>query len=225
MRLPSTFRPRNSSYREFKAGIDLPSWFVDDLKSIDSKLYIVWHPYKVIWDSVMNQYEGLLVDPRFTIHREYGEENWGFVTTNGRGAPLPDRSWHIWRLCEPHGWAHVLQIESKESGYLSLLARRLHLQGRFRDRYGDIAWNKKVRADQEQAQVDALAAKQELFDAVQDENKWLMRRAMENFERGIVKPTNPQKEIISSYAGQKNRSRIIRPLDDEDVKLVGFNDS
>ena len=223
MRLPDAFRPYNSAYRECQAGVDLPSWFFDELKSIDAKLFIVWHPYRVIWDDIINQYEGQLSDPRFTIHREYGEENWGFVTTNGDKSPILDQSWHVWRLCEPHGWAHVIKIESKEAGYLQLLTRRLHLQGRFRDKYGDIAWNKKIRADQEELQAKALSDKQELFSAVQDENKWLMKRAMENFERGIVKPTNPQKEIISSYSGQKNRSRIIRPLDDEDVKLVGFD--
>ena len=46
------------------------------------------------------------------------------------------------------------------------------------------------------------------------------RKAMENFEHGITAPTNPMKESIISYAGQKNRSRIIRPLDDEEGGLV-----
>ncbi len=120
MRLPKTLRPDNSNNRECQRGIDLPSWFFDDLKAIDSKLYIVWHPYATLWDDMMNQYEGALEDPRFTIHREYGEEVWGWVTTNGQGAPLPEQAWHVWRLCEPHGWAHLVRIDSKASEYLSL---------------------------------------------------------------------------------------------------------
>lgn len=223
MRLPEALRPSNSSYREFIPGIDLPSWFQDELKAIDSKLYIVWHPFRVMWDDLMNQYEGLLEDPRFCIHQEHGEENWGFVLTDGKGVPLPEFSWHVWRLCEPYGWAHVVKIEDKSSEYLSLLTRRLHIQTTFRDTYGDVAWNKNTREEQEEAQIKAQDAHQEMFDAVQDENKWLMRNAMENMERGVTEPTNPTVSQIISYPGQKNRGTMERPLEDEDVGLIGFD--
>ena len=43
---------------------------------------------------------------------------------------------------------------------------------------------------------------------------------MENFDRGVVAPTNPEKETIVSYGGQTNRSKIVRPLDDEEGGLI-----
>ncbi len=172
----------------------------------------------------MNQYEGELLDPRFNIHREHGEEVWGFCTTDGTGAPIVERAWHVWLLCEPHGWAHVVRIENKAAPYLKLLTHRLNVQARFRDRYGDIAWNRNTRDEQELSQEKAQADKQELLEAVQDENSWLTKRAMENFERGVVAPSNPMKETITSFPGQKHRSRLERPLEDEDVGLKGIDD-
>lgn len=224
MRLPSMSRPYRSTYREFIPGIDLPSWFQDDLKAIDSRLYLIWHPYRVMWDNMMNQYEGDAENPRFTIHREHGEENWGFVLTDGKGTPLPEHAWHLWRFCEPHGWAHIVKIEDKSSEYLSLLRNRLHIQARFRDTYGDFAWNKNIKEEQDEAQIKAQDAHQEMFDAVQDENKWLTRNAMANMERGVTKPTNPTTGQIISYPGQVNRGTIVRPLEDDDVGLKGFDD-
>jgi hypothetical protein len=197
---------------------------MDNLKAIDSKLYIVYHPFATIWDDMMNQYEGELEDPRFTIHREHGEEVWGFVTTDGDGAPIPECAWHVWRLCEPHGWAHVVRVESKEGGYLELLVNRLNIQANFRERYGDIAWNRNTRFEDEEAQIKAQNAHQEMFEAVQEENAWLTRTARDNMARGVTAPTNPMKETITSYAGQKNRSRLSRPLRDEDVGLKGIED-
>jgi len=224
MRLPSMSRPHGSSYREFMPGIDLPSWFQDDLKAIDPKLYLVWHPFRVMWDDMMNQYEGDSENPRFTIHREHGEENWGFVLTDGKGTPLSEQAWHVWRFCEPHGWAHIVKIEDKSSEYLGLLTKRLHIQARFRDTYGDFAWNKNIKEEQDEAQIKAQDAHQEMFDAVQDENKWLTRNAMDNMERGVTAPSNPTTGQIISYPGQKNRGTIVRPLEDDDVGLKGFDD-
>ncbi len=224
MKLPSTLRPSNSAYRECLPGKDLPSWFMDNLKSIDEKLHIVYHPFATIWDDMMNQYEGQNEDPRFTIHREHGEEVWGFVTTYGDGSPIPEGAWHVWRLCEPHGWAHVVRVDSKEGDYLKLLVDRLSIQSLFRDRYGDIAWNRNTRDEDEEAQRKAQDAKQEGFEAVQDENSWLTKNAMDNFERGIVAPSNPKKETIMSYAGQTNKSRTSRPLEDADVGLKSIDD-
>ena len=224
MKLPSTLRPSNSTYRECIAGKDLPSWFLDDLKSIDNKLYVVYHPFALIWDDMINQYEGELLDPRFTIHQEHGEEVWGFVTTKGDGSPIPECAWHVWRLCEPHGWAHVVRVDSKHQEYLQLMINRLHIQAEYRNRYGDIAWNRKTRDDDEEAQRKAQDHQQELFEAVQDENAWLTRNARENMSRGITAPTNPTIEKIVSYAGQKNRTATSRPLRDEDVGLKGIED-
>jgi hypothetical protein len=197
---------------------------MDNLKSIDERLYIVYHPFRTIWDDMMNQYEGELEDPRFTIHREHGEEVWGFVTMNGDGSPIPEGAWHVWRLCEPHGWAHVVRVDSKEGEYLSLLVNRLHIQALFRDRYGDIAWNRNTRDEDETAQRKAQDDKQEMFEAVQEENSWLTKNAMENFERGKVAPSNPKMETIISYAGQTNKSRTSRDLEDADVGLKGIDD-
>lgn len=224
MKLPNTLRPSRSLNRECQRGIDLPSWFFDDLKAIDPKLYIVWHPYRVMWDNLMNQYEGELEDPRFTIHREHGEEVWGFTMTDGRGAPIPEQAWHVWRLCEPHGWAHIIRIDYKSESYLKLLINRLHIQSRFREKYGDIAWNRHIDQEQTVEQQKKQDDKQRLFEACQEENKWVMRNAMDNFQRGKTAPTNPQKETISSFAGQTHRSKLIRPLDDADVGLKSIED-
>jgi len=224
MKLPNTLRPSNSSNRECQRGIDLPSWFFDDLKAIDDKLYIVWHPFRTMWDDIMNQYEGALDDPRFTIHREHGEEVWGFCPTDGTGAPTPERAWHVWRLAEPHGWCHVVRIDYKAEPYLKLLVNRLHLQAKFRDRYGDIAWNRHIDEQQQLNQERLQADKDEMFKAVQDENKWLMKNAMDNMARGVTRPTNPEVSKIISYSGQKNRTATSRPLEDADVGLKGIED-
>lgn len=220
MKLPNILRPSGLTHRQFQPGVDLPSWFSDTLKQIDEKLYLVWHPYKVIWDDMMNQYEGELEDPRFTIHQEHGEEVWGFVTTDGDGAPQPDNKWHVWRLCEPYGWAHVVGVEAKQGEYLRLLTNRLHLQATYREDYGDLAWNRKLDSDNEEARELAMKKQSDMQMAVQDENSWLMKKAMENMERGIIAPTNPTKDSIISFPGQKNKSKTIRPLDDEDAGLI-----
>ena len=59
---------------------------------------------------------------------------------------------------------------------------------------------------------------------ISDVNRPLLREAMENFDRGHTKPTNPTKDHIMSYPKQEKRSRIIRPLQDEDVGLFGWKD-
>jgi hypothetical protein len=118
----------------------------------------------------------------------------------------------------------VVRVESKDGEYLKLMVDRLNIQARFRDRYGDIAWNRNTRSEDEEAQIKAQDAHQEMFEAVQEENSWLTRNARDNMSRGITKPTNPQKETIASYAGQKHRSRLSRPLEDADVGLKGIED-
>ena len=58
------------------------------------------------------------------------------------------------------------------------------------------------------------------FDDAHDENAWLVRKAMDNLDRGVTAPTNPKKETIASYKGQTNKSRTVRPLDDEAGGIV-----
>jgi nucleosome binding factor SPN SPT16 subunit len=104
------------------------------------------------------------------------------------------------------------------------MVNRLHIQKTFRERYGDIAWNRNTREEQEEAQKARQDAQQEGFEAVQEENAWLMKNARDNMSRGITAPTNPTIEKIVSYAGQTNKSRTSRPLDDSDVGLKGIED-
>ncbi len=224
MKLPSTLRPSNSEYKECIPGKDFPSWFMNDLKSIDDNLYLVWHPFALMWDNLMNQYEGELEDPRFTIHREHGEECWGFVTTDGDGAPIPEGAWHVWRLWAPHGWTHVVRVDSRHDQYLKIVIDRLHLQATHGDRYGNMAWNRILQEEQDIDQMKKQALADEQFGAVQEENEWLMKAARENMARGKVAPTNPTIEKIVSYEGQKNHTATSRPLDDSDVGLKSIED-
>jgi len=218
--LPNTLRPRGYRQRELKPGLHVPTGFIGDLKAIDEHLWLVWHPYRVMYDDVMNEYAGLLEDPRHQIHgTDNGLEVWGWVLKH-QGYPIPEEKWHIWRLCWPNGWCHICPLQSTDAGYLGLIARRLYLQATTRNRYGDRAWSKKLQDDEEAAFEKDSARTMEMFDAVGQENKWLSDRVRENFERGIVAPSNPQKETIVSYSGQGNRSRIVRPLDDTEGGLV-----
>ena len=78
--------------------------------------------------------------------------------------------------------------------------------------------------DIHQLHNDAQNANQDRFEGVSEENSWAMKEAMDNMSRGITDPTNPQREQIISYPRQKKRSRTVRPLEDEDVGLVGFDE-
>lgn len=214
--LPKEYRPEGY-YRKLDIGLDVPSFFWYDLKAIDPDFYLVFHPYKVLYDSIINNYRGELEDPRYTINNDYGQLNFGFVLTDGQGNPLEDGKWHIWRLCKgAGGWSHVLPLESTEGEYLKLVINRLHLQASWYNRYGFISYNRLMERLDDEKREKALKDREELFNATQEENKWLVRKAMENLDRGITKPTNPIKETISSYKDQGNRSRIVRPLEDED---------
>lgn len=217
--LPTTLRPRSTSYKRFTPGLDLPAWFYSNIKGIDDKLHFVYHPYRVMWDDVINLYSGSLSDPRNYIHQEFGWENWGFVLTDNLGAPIPDAAWHIWRLADPYGWTHVIKVESKDPDYLTLLTDRLHLQAVYKNKSAK-AWRDKVLQDQEDQQEKDFKKQEEKFNGVRDENSWLTKKAMENMERGHINPTNPQHESIVSYPGQQNRSRIIRPLEDREGGII-----
>lgn len=219
--LPNILRPRGIFHKEVSPGLDLPTWFVDSIKAIDEHLHFVWHPYEVIYDDVMNEYSGKADDPRFTIHEEYGQENWGYVLTDNVGRPKEEAFWHIWRLHEPYGWTHLVRIEAPdEPEYLVLLLNRIHLQARIKDKYGTRAWSRNMQEESDKIQEQNLREKQDLFNAFQEENSWLTEKAMENFQRGHLRPTNPQKETIMSFDKQGNRSRISRPLEDEDALII-----
>jgi len=216
--LPTIFRP-GGARKEFTPGLDLPSWFHDSLKLIDKNLYIVYHPHRLMWDSIINQTTGELEDPRFCIHHEHGEEQWGFVLTDANGSPIPENAWHIWRLCVPHGWAHVVKIEDHHGKYLRLLVNRLHLQASYSDKYGASQYNRLLDQQTQEERKKEQDDKHDLFNATNEENDWLLKRAMENFESGHVAPTNPTTESIISYPGQINRSKIVRPMTDEEGGL------
>jgi len=206
--------------KKFHPGVDLPSWFFFNLKGIDKDFYLIWHPYRVLYDNIINEYEGLLEDPRYTINKKFGETNFGFVLTDNIGRPLSDCSWHLWRYCDPFGFAHIIKIEDHHDYYLKLVQKRLYLQAKFTDRYGARAWAHKLDEDQTKEQNNQQKDREYMFKSFQEENNWLMKRAMDEFGRGNIKPTNPKYESIISYSGQRNRSRIIRPLTDKEGGLV-----
>lgn len=220
LKLPEDLRPRDVWYRQCDLGVDLPSSFVDDLKGIDENLFPVWHQYRLLWEQIIqNEYSGSAEDPRHTINYEYGHLNFGFVLTDGDGHPIEEGAWHIWELRRPHGWGHICKLETTDGNYLNLFLRRLKLQADWNDRYGRLGANSyQKHLDQlnEEERERHLKERQEMMEAIHQENEWLINRAADNFRRGKTAPTNPMKETITSYSGQGNRSRIIRPLDDSD---------
>lgn len=201
-------------------GTDIPAWFYSGLLSIDHNFEIFLHPYEIIYDDIVNEYVGSLDDPRFNIHFEGGYKIFGHPL-KGRGESYkPDGRFHIWRHCFPHGWAHILPLESLEGPYLLLALERIWLQAWYRDKYGDLAWNKMTREEQEAIHRNIQKVQTEKFGEIQEQNSWLMNKAMENFASGRTKPTNPTKDIITSYSGQTNKSRIIRPITDREGGLI-----
>ncbi len=224
LRLPERGRPQGVRYRACELGVDLSSQFVNDLKSLDRNLYPIFHPYQLLWDDIVNEYAGALVDPRYPVAENSfrcGELVLGHVLSNGRGEPTLDGHWHIWRWCEPApGWAHVINIDSTDRLYLRLLVERLWLQARYNDKFGhrgyqrmmeeaDIAKREKIQADKADLMKDIASA-----------NSDMMSRAMQNFASGKVAATNPTKEVIMSGSGLRNRSKIVRPLSDTEGGLI-----
>lgn len=219
-KLPRESRPNNGGYcKQLVPGIDLPRWFFDDIKAIDENFHFVWHTFTFHYEDIINQYSGTREDPRLNIREEGGLEIWGWVMKNPDGTPRQEHLWHLWRLCHDRGYAHVAPLLSTQPEYLSLLVRRLHLQARFIDQFGPKAWSRHLSKEQEDERKVEQKRKKELFGSVQEENSWLTKQAMENMNRGVTKPTNPTKDIIMSYPGQTNRSRIVRPLSDEEGGL------
>ena len=221
--LPKSLRPTGTNPKVFRAGAGdhLPRWFYDNIKAIDKDLYFVWHPYRLIYDDLMNQYLGSPDDGRFCIHEEFGQEIWGWILKQvGNDDPAPEEKWHLWRECWPYGWVHVTCIESEQEEYLKLIGKRLWMQARISDTYGRAEWNRMNEAEKQEFNLSKQKAADQLFADVQDENKWLTKKAMENFDRGDTDPTNPMKESIVSYPGQIKRSKIVRPITDTEGGLV-----
>lgn len=222
MELPLLHRGEGN-YKKLQPGIHLPSWLIDGCREIDSHLQFVWHPFEVLWDDIINQYPGSAEDPRFTIGRQdqYGDELlFGWVLTDGKGRPKQDNHWHLWRLCPDAGWAHIIKFQDNTEEYLRIFLDRFHLQAQIQEKYGNHGWNKFLRAEDATIQAQKETQAVNLFKDRSDENRSLMRKAYENFLNGKISATHPTKDVISSYAGQKNRSRIIRPLTDKEGGLV-----
>lgn len=204
-------------------GVDLPSWFIHDMKALDNKFHFVYHKYNLMWDDLMNYHTGLADHPRFNIHEEFGAECWGWPLTDNEGNPVPEHKWHVWRRVEDVGYYHVIDVASSHGEHLLKILKTLHLQALLRDR-GRAAYVEAMKQEQQEEEIKKEILAKEKWEYIQDVNAPLIRKVKENFESGNVRPTNPTKESIMSYPHQKNRSRIIRPLDDSDVGLVGWDD-
>jgi hypothetical protein len=198
----------------------LPRWFLDDIKAIDQRLYLVWHPFHLIWDNVMNQYTGSMEDPRFNIHEYCGQEIWGWPLTDGKGKPTREDKWHLWRLNTELGWYHVMNIASDDPGHLKKVVRELWWQAKIADApMAAKSMVRKMKMDEDDELEAQQKARDDLFNDTMRENKSFLREVQSNFECGRTAPTNPQKESIISFPGQKNFTKTVRPLDDKEGGL------
>lgn len=202
--------------RECKPGVDLPAWFCKEIKGIDNKLIFVWQEFRTLYEDVMNTYSGEYEESRHCVHNELGQELWGSPLMGLRGVPIPDNHWHIWRLAWPHGYTHVVKLESTEDKYLAILLERMHLQANMTLR----AYEKKKEQDAIEEREREKKRNQDYLADINHENAAFFKKAMDNAMSGRLNPTNPTKDSIISYPGQKNRSRIIRPLDDTEGGLI-----
>lgn len=224
LKLPERGRPTGVPYKRCEPGVDLPAGFISDLKSLDEHLWPVFHPYMLQWDNFVNCYTGALADPRYDVVENsgrYGQMVLGLVLTNGQGMPLPDGRWHIWRWCEPaSAWAHVVNIESKDPQYLSLLVRRLYLQDQWNNRYGHRGYQRKLEEADAKHRQKLQDERQELMNEIHRANSGMINRVMDNMSRGVVAPHRPTKDIIMAGGGISNHSKIVRPLSDREGGLV-----
>lgn len=220
--LPKDFRPKDLQHKILVPGLHLPAEFIQDIKGIDDTLNFVWHPFEVLYeDNIMNLYSGKVDDPRWNIHESFGQEIWGYALTLPDGSPKPDETWHIWQLNrDKGGWNHVSNISSTEPSHLLRIVRRLWKEKMYKAAYGAIEWNHKMRQDDEDREARLQDAKDQQFRDIQGENKWLTRKAMENLERGVTKPSRPTKDIITSFAGQGNHTKITREITDREGGLI-----
>lgn len=220
--LPKEHRPEGLPHKILVPGLHLPAEFIQDIQGIDDTLHFVWHPFEVLYeDNVMNAYTGKADDPRWCINESFGQESWGYPITMPDGSPKPDETWHIWQLNrDACGWNHVSNIAGVEPSHLTRIVTRLWREKLYKARYGALEWNHQMRKDDEDRAAKAQDAKDQRFKDIQGENKWLTRKAMENLERGITAPSRPTKDIITSYAGQGNRSKMTREITDKEGGLI-----
>lgn len=224
LRLPEKGLPVGMPYKVCEMGVDLSAQFLYDLRSLDDQLYVIYHPYQILWDDMVNDYQGDILDPRYHIgvnSARCGELVMGHVLTNGQDIPTPEGNWHVWRWCEPaNAWAHVIAIESKDPEYQRLLVKRLWLQAKYNDRYGHRGYQKMV----EQADLDQREKlqneKSDLMKEISKANSSMMARVRDNFESGRTDPTRPMKETITSYAGQGSKRKLVRPATDEEGGII-----
>ena len=218
MRLPQIHRPIGLSRRNLIEGLDLPKKFIDEVRSIDDGFYFVWHPYRVLYDDVMNCYTGSLEDPRFSINERFGHEVWGWPLLDTNGDPIDENRWHLWRL-HSHGWSHVIDVASRDPEHLSKIVSRLARAANLADMNRRERMNYLQDEQEEQLQKDQTQAS-DLWKETQKANSKLMRNVADNFSYGRTAPTNPTKDIITSYKGEVNRSKITRTITDKEGRLI-----
>jgi len=207
-------------YREARPGLDLPASFMDELRGIDPDLHFIWHRYRCLWDTFINKYEGEKENPRYTVEEKYGYTNFGFVLTDNNGDPISENKWHIWRWCRGvDAWAHVIDVDSKKPSHLEKIVSNIVREAKMANMTRRQRMNLMQEEQEEQLQKKQ-AKSQDLWKEVNKANSKLMKSAAENFASGVTAPTNPTKEIISSFRGQTNRSKIVRPLTDTEGGLI-----
>jgi len=217
-KLPEILRPSHRYY-QVEPGFDFPTWFTDALKAIDDKFYLVRHPYRVLWDHMfMNQY---YAEDRYSINTSYNALNFGYVLTDGEGNPIKDDKWHLWRLAWPYGWAHIFVIDyPKDYHYLKTIITRLFIEAQWVDTYGPLSYSHFLNDIRQEKSRKLKEGNDSEFADIQKENAWFLRKVKENMDRGITAATDPKKEIISSFKGKQNKSRIIHPLSDTEGGLI-----
>jgi len=216
--LPDRFRPTGLRYKRLNPGIDLPAWLIDEIKSIDPHLYGVYHPYRVLYEDIMNQYTGPVDDPRFTIGANGADEVWGYILTDGNKEPIPEHTWHCWRVGD-YGWSHIFEIKYLAPEYLRKLVKRLGMQKIITERYGLKAYMRHLQEEREMFDEMDQAAKASAYDDVQKANRWLLDKAMDNFDRGVTAPTRPTKQVIQS-GPWSHRGSVEREITDEEGGLL-----
>ena len=221
--LPKDFRPEGLYTKTLVPGLHLPAEFINTIKGIDENLHFVFHHHRVQYDDLMNQYYGKLEDPRWIIGENQGLiglETWGWIMTMPDGAPIPDMTWHLWQLKKDYGWSHVANIPSTEPEYLNTIINRLGKEKLFKAKHGSLAWNQHIRKEKEDLDAREVDLKDQRFQDIQRENSALTRKAMENLAMGITRPTNPTRDVIASYKGQTNFTKITRPITDAEGGLI-----
>lgn len=215
LKLPLRFRP-DCEYKKAIIGDpgDFPAWFIEGLHALEPHAYPVWHQFELNFDLVMNM-DGDGLD-KFVINNKFGGLNFGRVCMDPENVQEPkyEGMWHLWRL-HKDGWSHFCRIDSTESKYLKQILDMLLFQDRFISRYGAKAYTQYLENKDEWRREKEKELKKDEYNEWHYQNKDMVDRARDNFERGITKPTNPTKKIVKSGPG--GMVDYERPLTDEDV--------